>query len=257
MTKTDVQALLNPGERIDDLLTMDMKIIQSKDTFSFSLDAVLLARWCKVPKRGRVVDLCTGNGIIPLLLSTRSSASIVGVEIQPKIADMAARNVKLNQLQHRLDVVCDDLRSYVLHAGHGTFDMVTVNPPYFGVKTGEHRVNRSIAAARHETAGTLVDIVLACAKLVKSGGKVALVHRPSRLADIITTLRAVKLEPKRMQLVHPRMQQEANMVLIEAMKDAKAELRVLPPLIVHQSDGAYTPEVHNILYGHSLDLISE
>lgn len=217
--------------------------------FSFSLDAVLLARFCSVPPRGKIVDLCSGNGVIPLLLSTRTKGSIVGVEIQPRLADMAQRNVRINQLEDRVTIACDDLRQFHLSAGHGSFDMVTVNPPYLPVTSGEQKGNPYVAAARHEVFCTLSDVALASARLLKSGGKVAMVHRPSRLVEIIAEFRAVRLEPKRIRFIHPRWNQEANMVLIEAAKDGKPELRTLPPLIVHEEDGSYAKELLDVYYG--------
>jgi len=245
---------LLPGERIDDLLTQDLKIIQSDEVFSFSLDAVLLARFCSVPARGNIVDLCSGNGVIPLLLTTRTNARVTGVEIQPRLADMAMRNVALNALEDRIRIDRADLREYHLVAGHGGFDLVTVNPPYLPAGSGEHKLNPHIAAARHEIYASLSDVTAAAARLVKSGGKVAMVHRPSRLAEIIAELRAVRLEPKRLRFVHPKRDHEANIVLIEALKDGKPELRLLPPLIVHEADGTYTQELLDVFYGRRGEL---
>ncbi|WP_199623836.1 tRNA1(Val) (adenine(37)-N6)-methyltransferase [Paenibacillus alkalitolerans] len=251
----NAQVDLKPHERIDDLLTHDLKIIQSDDIFSFSLDAVLLARFCSVPPKGRIVDLCTGNGVIPLLMSTRTKGSIVGVEIQPRVADMASRNVRLNGLDHRIQMVCGDLKQFHLTAGYGSFDLVTVNPPYLPVAAGDRKLNPHVAAARHEVYCTLADVASAASRLVKSGGKVAMVHRPSRLAEIISEFRAVRLEPKRIRFVHPRLDEEANIVLIEAAKDGKPELRTLPPLIVHESDGSYAKELLEVYYGSRQALI--
>jgi len=248
------RADLQPGERLDDLLTQNLKIIQSDEVFSFSLDAVLLARFCSVPPRGEIADLCTGNGVIPLLLTTRTKASVTGVEIQPRLADMARRNVELNGLGERIRIELADLKTYHEKAGHGGFDLVTVNPPYLPATSGEVKGNPYIAAARHELYATLSDVTQACARLVKSGGKVAMVHRPSRLAEIVTELRAVKLEPKRMRFVHPRRDQEANIVLVEASKDGRPELRLLPPLVVHEEDGSYTEELLDIFYGRKGEL---
>lgn len=245
---------LQPGERLDDLLTNELKIIQSDEVFSFSLDAVLLARFCSVPPRGRVVDLCTGNGVVPLLLSTRTAAHITGVEIQPRLAEIAERNVRLNGLGGRVAIEQADLKIYHERVGYGGFDLVTVNPPYLPATGGDLKENPYIAAARHELYATLRDVAAACAKLVKSGGKVAMVHRPSRLADIVSELRAVRLEPKRVRFVHPRIDREANIVLIEALKDGKPELRLLPPLAVHGPDGGYTEELLDIFYGRRLTL---
>ncbi len=241
--------LLKENERIDDLLTNNLKIIQSDEVFSFSLDAVLLARFCHVPKRGKVLDLCTGNGVIPILLSTRCEGQIVGVEIQPRLCDMALRSVQLNGLESSITIVCDDARRVHERFGHGAFDHVTINPPYLPATGRDKNINPYIANARHELNGTLDELVNACARLVKSGGKVSMVHRPARLTEIIETMRKYRLEPKRMRFVHPRLDEEANIVLIEAIKDGGVELRLLPPMIVFEEGQTYTPELQQIFYG--------
>jgi tRNA1(Val) A37 N6-methylase TrmN6 len=240
---------LLPTERIDDLLTHGLHIIQSEEVFSFSLDAILLARFCSAPRKGRIIDLCTGNGVIPLLLTTRSQASIWGVEIQARLADMAKRNILLNRLEERLHMVHGDLKEAHLHLGYGQFDLVTVNPPYLPVPAGEQNVNAHVAAARHEIHCTLEDVIAACAKLVRAGGKVAMVHRPTRLVDICIWMRHYRIEPKRIRYVHARAGEEAMMVLIEGIKDGKPELRTSPPLIVYDESGQYCSELMEIYYG--------
>lgn len=245
--------MLREGERVDDLLTHELGIIQSDEVFSFSLDAVLLARFCTVPARGRVADLCTGNGVVPLLLSTRTQASIMAVEIQPRLADMALRSVVGNGLDGQIAVTQGDLKQIHEQWGYGAFDLVTVNPPYLQVKTGDAKGNPYMAAARHELLCTLDDVLAACSRLSRTGGKVAIVHRPTRLADLIEGMRTYRLEPKRMRLVHPRADQEANIVLIEAVRDGKPELRVLPPLIVYEG-GRYCQELLDVYYGKAAQL---
>ncbi|NEW09612.1 tRNA1(Val) (adenine(37)-N6)-methyltransferase [Paenibacillus sp. SYP-B3998] len=236
-------------ERIDDLLTHDLKIIQSDQVFSFSLDAILLARFCSVAPKGRMIDLCTGNGVIPLLLTTRTRAKIWGVEIQERVADMAIRNVVLNGLEEQLHMMQGDLRTVVQTLGHGQFDSVTVNPPYLPVPNGEQNINEHIAAARHEIYCTLEDVIAASSKLVKAGGKVAMVHRATRLIDICCLMRQYRLEPKRIRYVHARAGEEAMMVLIEGMKDGKPEVRTLSPLIVYDKNQEYCKELQEIYYG--------
>ena len=229
---------LYEGERIDDLLTdSGLKIIQSRQVFSFSLDAVLLARFAKLPKRGRIADFCTGNGVIALLSSDKTEAQIDAIEIQPRLADMARRNVMMNGLQQRINVIEEDLREYGIHAGNGIYDAITVNPPYMRPSAGDKNENEHYALARHEITCTIDDIAKATCKLLRPGGKLYIVHRPSRLADIIIALRSWKIEPKIIQFVHPNAQGEANMVLIEAIRDGKPDLRVLPPQIVYNEAG--------------------
>lgn len=229
---------LAEGERIDDLLTdSGLKIIQSRDVFSFSLDAVLLSRFARVPKKGRIADLCTGNGVIPILLSEKTKAPIDGVEIQPRLAHMAQRSVAMNSLEEQIRIVQCDLRDYPKQAGNGAYDVITVNPPYMPVTAGDANENEHYAIARHEIYCTLEDLAKACCVLLRPGGKLFMVHRPSRLLDILETLRRWRLEPKRIQLVHPDAKSEANMVLIEASRDGKPEMRLLPPIMVYNEEG--------------------
>lgn len=228
--------ILASNERLDDLMTENgLKIIQSREVFSFSLDAVLLSRFANIPKRGKIVDLCTGNGVIPMLLSTRTKAQIDAVEIQPRLADMARRSIEMNGLQEQIQVIEQDLRVYAKEAGNGVYDAVTVNPPYMPVTAGDQNENEHYAIARHEIHCTLNDVMQASARLVRPGGKVAMVHRPSRLLDIVETMRKWKLEPKRVQFVYPHANAEANMILIEAMRDGKPDIKLLPPIMVYEN----------------------
>lgn len=240
---------LYESERLDDLLTHDLNIIQSDEVFSFSMDAVLLARFAAVPKYGRVLDLCTGNGVVPILLSTRTQAQLEGIEIQPRLADMARRSVQLNGLQDIITIHEGDLREWVKQTGHDVYDAITVNPPYMPLNGSDIKVNVHQAMARHELGCTLEEVIQACTRLVRHGGKVSMVHRPQRLGEIISLMRQYRLEPKRIRLVHPRAHLEANMVLIEAHKGGKPEVRMLPPLIVYNEEGAYCDEVMEIYYG--------
>lgn len=243
---------MRSGERLDDLLTHNLKIIQSPEVFSFSLDAVLLARFAGVPMRGRILDLCTGNGVIPLLLTTRTEASIDGLEIQPRLADMALRSVQINNLSHRITIIENDLREWKVEGG--LYDAVTVNPPYLPLKSGDHKDNHYQAMARHELGCKLEDVIAACAGAVRPGGRVSMVHRPTRLVDIIDLMRRYRLEPKRIRFVHPRKDAEANMVLIEGTCEGRPESRLLPPLIVYGEDGDYTPELLAVFYGKAAEL---
>jgi len=240
---------LQPNERVDDLLTHGLHIIQSKDVFSFSMDAVLLARFAGIPPRGRVLDLCTGNGVIPLLLTTRTQAHIDAVEIQPRLADMARRSVEMNGMQERIHIHEGDLRDYFAHNGYGVYDALTINPPYLPARTGDQNDNVHVATARHELNGSLDEMVSACAKLVRTGGRVSMVHRPSRLVEITESMRRWKMEPKRIRFVHPHAEGEANIVLIEAVRDGKPDVKILPPLVVYNEERQYNEEIYRIYYG--------
>lgn len=246
-----VEKWLKEDERLDYLLAENLRIIQSPSVFSFSLDAVLLARFVQIPKnKGHIVDLCSGNGVIPLFLSARTKAKITGVELQPRLHDMATRSIAYNQLEHQIEMQLGDVNDAPKTLGIEKYDVVTCNPPYFlAHELSEKNTSEHYAIARHEIHLTLEQAVEASSRLLKQGGKVAFVHRPGRLIDIIMAMRANRLEPKRIQFVYPKHGKEANTLLIEAMKDGKPDLKVLPPLYVYEDNNEYTPEVRALLYG--------
>lgn len=243
--------MLLDDERLDYLLAEDLRIIQSPSVFSFSLDAVLLARFAYVPlKRGKIVDLCTGNGAIPLFLSARTEVPIIGVELQERLVHMAMRSVAYNNLADRISILQGDVKEIPALLGFEKYDVVTCNPPYFPAhELSDKNISEHMAIARHELHLTLDESVEAASKLLKQGGKAAFVHRSGRLIDIITAMRANRLEPKRVRLVYPKAGKEANTLLIEGIKDGKPDLKILPPLIVYGEDGEYTEEVRALLYG--------
>ncbi|HSI66930.1 MAG TPA: tRNA1(Val) (adenine(37)-N6)-methyltransferase [Planococcus sp. (in: firmicutes)] len=243
--------MLLDDERLDYLLAEELRIIQSPSVFSFSLDAVLLARFAYVPlKRGTIVDLCTGNGAIPLFLSARTEARIIGVELQERLVHMAKRSVAYNELHHRIDILEGDVKQIPFELGFEKYDVVTCNPPYFPAhEMSDKNLSEHMAIARHELHLTLEEAVQAAGRLLKQGGKAAFVHRSGRLMDIMEAMRANRLEPKRIRLVYPKAGKEANTLLIEGIKDGKPDLKILPPLIVYGEDGEYTEEVRELLYG--------
>ncbi|MBU9674708.1 tRNA1(Val) (adenine(37)-N6)-methyltransferase [Planococcus sp. CP5-4] len=243
--------MLTDDERLDYLLAENLRIIQSPSVFSFSLDAVLLARFAYVPKkRGRIVDLCTGNGAIPLFLSDRTESTITGVELQPRLAGMARRSIEFNGLEEQIDIIEGDVKEIPTQLGYEKFDTVTCNPPYFPAHDmSDKNLSEHMAIARHELHLTLDEAVRSASQLLKQGGKAAFVHRAGRLIDIMAAMRNNRLEPKRIRLVYPKAGKEANTLLIEGIKDGKPDLKVLPPLIVYGEDGEYTEEVRGLLYG--------
>ncbi|KOF09105.1 hypothetical protein AC739_16835 [Planococcus glaciei] len=244
--------MLLDDERLDYLLAEDLRIIQSPSVFSFSLDAVLLARFAYVPlKRGKIVDLCTGNGAIPLFLSARTESAIVGVELQERLVHMAQRSVAYNGLEEQIQIIEGDVKEIPARLGIEKYDVVTCNPPYFPAhELSDKNLSEHMAIARHELHLTLDESVQAASKLLKQGGKAVFVHRSGRLIDIITAMRANRLEPKRVRLVYPKAGKEANTLLIEGIKDGKPDLKILPPLIVYGENGEYTEEVRELLYGN-------
>jgi tRNA1(Val) A37 N6-methylase TrmN6 len=243
--------MLKADERLDYLLAEDLRIIQSPSVFSFSLDAVLLANFSYVPfQRGKIVDLCSGNGIIPLLLSVRTKADITGVEIQERLLDMAERSIHYNQLDHKIKMVLGDVKEIKGLLDHSKYDVVTCNPPYFTTTPGNKKnTNEHYAIARHELLCTLEDVVKAASFVLKQGGKASFVHRPGRLMDLLSLMRKYRLEPKRLRFVYPKEGKEAHTILVEGIKDGKPDLKVLSPLYVYNDKNEYTKEVHEILYG--------
>lgn len=243
---------LYDDERLDYLIANETKkIIQSPTIFSYSLDAVLLANFTYVPiKRGNILDLCSGNGIIPLLLTDRTRANIVGLEIQRRLANMAKRSIRLNKLEEQITMIQGDLTEHQPQLRQSFYDVVTCNPPYFATKQAtEYNENEYITIARHEVRCTLEQVIQACKLYVKPGGKVSIVHRPERLVDIITLFRTYNIEPKRIQYVYPKEREAANILLIEGIRDGRAGLTTLPPLIIYEEDNTYTADAREIIYG--------
>lgn len=244
---------LKPGERIDQLYSQDVQIIQSPEVFAFSLDAVLLADFAKLPPRqsSQTVDLCAGNGAVGLFMSHKTRGQIAEVEIQPRLADMARRSVQLNQLTEQLTVYEGDLAQVNQWIPKDSVDVVTCNPPYFAdLPASQKNPNQYLAIARHEITTDLATVVATTSGLLKMNGKAYFVHRPDRLLQLLDLMAAHRLAPKRIRLVHPKPQKEANMVLVEAIKDGKpGGLRFLAPLTVYDHQGTYTPEVKALLYG--------
>ena len=242
--------VLKDNERIDDLQRNGYGIIQDPNRFCFGMDAVLLSTFAKAKKTDNVLDLGTGTGIIPILMEAKYGANhLTGLEIQPDSADMARRSVMLNGLEEKVDIVTGDIKEATSLFPKASFDVITSNPPYMIGQHGLVNPESEKAIARHEVLCTLEDVVNAAASLLKPGGSFYMVHRPFRLAEIITTLVNQKLEPKRMQLVYPFVDKEPNMVLIEATRGGKSRMTVEKPLIVYKSVGVYNDEIYDI-YGY-------
>ena len=240
---------LKENERIDDLQRNGYRIIQNPEKFCFGMDAVLLSGFARVKKGAQVLDLGTGTGIIPILLEAKTEAAhLTALEIQEESADMAKRSMQLNGLESKIDVVTGDIKEADRLFPLASFDVVTCNPPYMVGQHGLTNPYEPKAIARHEVVCTLEDVVRNAARLLKPGGSFFMVHRPFRLAEIITVMVQYKLEPKRMQLVYPYVDKEPNMVLIEGCRGGKPRMTVEKPLIVFKAPNVYMDEICE-LYG--------
>ncbi|WP_349603754.1 tRNA1(Val) (adenine(37)-N6)-methyltransferase [Lactiplantibacillus plantarum] len=244
---------LHADERIDQLYSQDIQIIQSSQVFAFSLDAVLLGDFAQVAKgvKSQIVDLCAGNGAVGLFASAKTQGHITAVEIQPRLADMAQRSVVLNDLTQQMTVLNEDLLEITRQLPKDSVDTVLCNPPYFKDRPQSVKnPNPHLAIARHELSANLDQILAVTSDLLKMNGKAYFVHRPERLDDLFSTMATNRLAPKRIRFVHTKAQREANMVLIEMIKDGKRNgVRIMPPLVVYRDDGEYREEVHTLLYG--------
>lgn len=241
---------LLPGERLDDLERNGYRIIQHKDKFCFGMDAVLLSGFANVNQGETVLDLGTGTGIIPILLEAKTEGKhFTGLEIQAESADMAQRSVQYNHLQDKIQIVQGDIREASQIFPKASFDVVTCNPPYMNDNHGLKNPELPKAIARHEVLCTLDDVVREAALVLKPGGRFYMVHRPHRLVEIIQKMTAYRLEPKRIKMVHPFVNKEANMVLIEGVRGGKSMAKVEAPIIVYEAPGVYTSEIYEI-YGY-------
>ena len=227
---------LHPGERLDDLQLNGLQIIQDPKRFCFGMDAVLLSDFAKVRTGEKVLDLGTGTGILPILLAGKTKGQhFTGLEIQPESAEMARRSVAYNHLEEKIEIVTGDIKEAGRLFQPAFFDVITVNPPYMADQCGIQNPQDAKAIARHEILCNLEDIFRESKKLLPEGkGRFYMVHRPVRLAEILLKMSQSRIEPKRIQLVHPYVDKEPVMVLIEGRSGARPGVRIEPPLILHE-----------------------
>lgn len=238
---------LKDCERIDTLQRKNYRIIQDPSKFCFGMDAVLLSDFARVKEGDRALDIGTGTGIIPILMEARyGGGTFVGLEIQEESADMARKSVTLNHLEDKISIVTGDIKEADAYFQPASFDVITSNPPYMIGQHGLTNPEEPKAIARHEIKCTLEDIIAKSAKLLVPGGKFYMVHRPFRLAEIMTCMSNYKIEPKRMRLVYPYVDKEPNMVLIEGARGGRPRMTIESPLIVYREPGVYTDEILNI-----------
>lgn len=240
-------------ERVDDLGRMGYRIIQNKKKFCFGMDAVLLSWFAKVMEGDKVLDMGTGTGIIPLLMEARAKEEKIpchftGLEIQDDMAEMAQRSVRLNHLSEDITIIKGDIKEASQIFGKTSFSVVTSNPPYMPGNHGLKNPNEAKAISRHEILCCLEDVVEQAAAVLQQAGRFYMVHRPFRLVEMIAVLRKYRLEPKRIQFVHPFINKEANMVLIEAVRGGGVMVKVEEPIIVYEKQGVYTEKIMEI-YG--------
>ena len=240
---------INVDESVDDLQLKGLKLIQKQQGFRFGVDAVLLSDFANIKNKHRVVDLCTGTGIIPFLAYGKyNPKEVIGLEIQDDMVEMANRSSELNDITDIVKFVHGDLKDKKLIDSLGKFDVVTVNPPYKLNNAGIVNPNDKLAIARHEVMCTLEDVIIAARRLLKDNGRMFIVHRPERLADIFGLMRKYKIEPKRVRMVQPNTKKAPNIVLVEGQRDGGAFLKWEETLYVYDDNGNYSEEIDRI-YG--------
>ena len=238
--------LLREGERLDDLMRSGRVIIQSENEFCFSMDSVLIAHFPRFKRNARVLDLGTGTGVIPLLIAD-AVKEICAVELNSQMADIARRNVELNGLSEKISVVEGDYRKHRELFKPESFDLAIANPPYTPIKNGAANKITGIARARHEFTATLEDVVTAARFALKFRGVFCMIHLASRLCEIVDALHRRQMEMKRLRLIQPKADRDINLIMLEAVVGANAgNLKILPPLVVHNPDGSYTDEIYRI-----------
>ena len=237
-------------ETIDELKAYDLRVIQPREGYRFSLDPLLLCAFAGRGEGGRVIDLGSGSGIIPLLLARKCGpARIVGVEMQEEMAALAGRNAALNRLSDRVEIICADILSLRRRFPASSFDLVVANPPYRRQGTGRISPKEGRDRARHETTAALADFLETAKYLVSPGGTIAFIYHPVRLAEFCTAAATLKLSLLRLRMVHGNAGAAARMVLLELVKGRKGELEVLPPLFIYGEDGEYSAEVKRVFSG--------
>ena len=223
----------------------NLKIYQDTNMFNFSLDSVLLSNFVTLNKNiSNIMDIGTGNAVIPIILSTKTKAKIIGIEIQKDVSELAIESVKYNNLENQIQIINEDVKVSYIKYNSDSFDVITCNPPFFKIYN-KSKINNSDykTIARHEVCLNLDEIMKISSKLLKNNGVVAIVHRPERLVDIIMTMKKYNIEPKKIQYVYPKHDREANILLVEGRKNGKEGLEVLSPLYAHDEKGNYTKEI--------------
>lgn len=251
MMRSQLKSFLKADERIDYFKREGLGIIQSPHFFNLSVDAILLADFIKLPKPPfNYIDFCSGNGVIPLLLAHRTNQPLTGIEIQAPLVDMARRSAQMNRFDQQLKFIEADLRIYT-DSNHTLYDIISCNPPYFLVENSKDTHHYSThAIARHELTLTMEDWVKKARQMLKTKGKLFIVHRPDRLDDLMEHLLANHFSIHRLRFIYPKLNRLANGVLIEAIyQGGRQGVKIEPPIVVHKENGEYTEEMMAIYYG--------
>lgn len=234
-------------ERKDKIGFADLFVIQNPDYFCYGIDAVILSDFVKVKSGAKIIDLGTGNGIIPLILSHKTNAEkIIGIELQEEVYQLAKKNIELNGLNDRIEIFNMDIKSAPEAFGCRSFSTVVSNPPYMATATGIKNISDAKSISRHETTASLSDFMEISSKLLVDQGDLFMIHRPMRLVDIIYLARQNNLEPKKIRFVHPNKNKKPNIMLLQCVKNARPELKFMKPLYVYNSSGDFTPEINQI-----------
>lgn len=223
----------------------NLRIVQDSEMFSFSLDSVLLPNFVTLNKKiSKILDIGCGNGVIPLILSTKTDAKIIGVEIQKNVFDLAKESIRINNKEDQITIINQDINDYYNTCETDTFDVITSNPPFFKYKETSN-INKTDfkTIARHEVKLNLEQLFIIAKKLLKNNGVISIVNRPDRFVEIIEFMRKNNIEPKRIRFVYPKKNKDANIMLIEGAKNGKPGLKILPPLYTHLENGEYTLDI--------------
>ena len=220
----------------------NLKIYQNDEMFKFSLDSVLLSHFVSLSlKKCKILDIGTGNAVIPILLTTKTKNKIDAVEIQKEVYDLGKKSIELNKLEDQISIYNQDIKDYASNLESDIYDTITCNPPFF--KSMKENISEYKQIARHEKTLKLEDIFEIAKKLLKNNGNIAIVHRPERLIDIITSMKNNNIEPKKIRFIYPKKNKPSNMILIEGTKNGKSGVKILEPLYIYNEDGTYTKEV--------------
>lgn len=241
---------IKENERIDDLQYKNLKIIQDNTGFCFGIDSVILANFAKnIKKNSKVADLGTGTGILGIILCAKTNLeSIVGIEIQEEVAQMANRSIKLNELENKFKIINSNIKDVISKKllNKNEYDVVITNPPYKEIGRGKINLDSKKVISRHEVTANLNDFLIVAKELLKDKGEFYMVHKPERLVDIICNLRENKLEPKEIKMVYPNKDSKPSLVLIKAIKGANKFLEIDEPLYIYDENGNYTNKIKEI-----------